>query len=432
MNSNSLYGACTRCGTLFTYSPLSLIIQCPLCQNVQSKELPQPATFSTAVTSPPTLNPFLNLHNCPVCHFSFSGAPNAPLIQCPLCRTTFDSLGSLSNQPLRSLITTSMPLSFPQDSSIPIPLPTQQHNPYLGYVSHEPSPTPSNLASFPHFPTPTPILSSLLPISSNNDRLHSSNSATTMNSKLPISDPTDSEPVAPKRASNAYMLFCKENRRRLRSEQPDLPFGRIGQKLGEIWRSLTPEEKRPYEEIAMDDRERYKGEMKAYQNATLFSTLNRKRGLMPLALSNPNISVLNTPAFPTIAQNTDINISPSSFQLPFQQQPNLISFLPSSSSTIPFSSQQYPDHLGLTISSSQSNSTPTSIPSSIFTQNLHVPTNYTTNVTLSLSTQSLIGSTEELALPSGPPSTTSTTSTLTLAPSASTEASSSSSSQKIL
>merc|ERR1711990_133725 len=36
------------------------------------------------------------------------------------------------------------------------------------------------------------------------------------------------DPNAPKRASNAYMIFCKERRARLKEENPELPFGRIG------------------------------------------------------------------------------------------------------------------------------------------------------------------------------------------------------------
>jgi len=72
------------------------------------------------------------------------------------------------------------------------------------------------------------------------------------------------DPHAPKRASNAYMIFCKERRQRLKLEHPDLPFGRIGAQLGEMWRNFSPEEKKPYEDRAVQDRERYKREMELY------------------------------------------------------------------------------------------------------------------------------------------------------------------------
>lgn len=72
------------------------------------------------------------------------------------------------------------------------------------------------------------------------------------------------DPNAPKAASNAYMIFCKENRPKLKEEHPELPFGRLGAKLGEVWRALSPEEKKPYEDRAADDRERYRKEMESY------------------------------------------------------------------------------------------------------------------------------------------------------------------------
>ena len=37
-----------------------------------------------------------------------------------------------------------------------------------------------------------------------------------------------------------------------------------GKRLGEIWRSMTASEKRKYEELALEDNHRYRGEMAAY------------------------------------------------------------------------------------------------------------------------------------------------------------------------
>lgn len=94
------------------------------------------------------------------------------------------------------------------------------------------------------------------------------------------------DPNAPKAASNAYMIFCKERRAELKQENPDLvigsrsyymftnliymcvarqAFGKIGAKLGEIWRTMSSEEKRPYEERASADRERYRRQMESYK-----------------------------------------------------------------------------------------------------------------------------------------------------------------------
>lgn len=70
----------------------------------------------------------------------------------------------------------------------------------------------------------------------------------------------------PKAVCNAYMVFCKTRRNELKYENPDLPFGKIGAKLGEIWRNMTNDEKRPYEDRAAIDRERYRREMLEYQS----------------------------------------------------------------------------------------------------------------------------------------------------------------------
>ena len=42
------------------------------------------------------------------------------------------------------------------------------------------------------------------------------------------------------------MLFSKEHRPKLKEEEPDLTFGQIGKKLGEMWRALSDEEKEEY------------------------------------------------------------------------------------------------------------------------------------------------------------------------------------------
>ena len=42
------------------------------------------------------------------------------------------------------------------------------------------------------------------------------------------------------------MLFSKEHRQEVKDENPDISFGQIGKKLGEMWRALSDEEKEAY------------------------------------------------------------------------------------------------------------------------------------------------------------------------------------------
>jgi len=88
------------------------------------------------------------------------------------------------------------------------------------------------------------------------------------------------DPQAPKRASNAYMIFCKERRATLKVEHPELAFGKLGQMLGDIWRKLSADEKRPYEQRAQGDRDRYKKEMGNYAEVSPSAANNNNNNNM--------------------------------------------------------------------------------------------------------------------------------------------------------
>lgn len=73
------------------------------------------------------------------------------------------------------------------------------------------------------------------------------------------------DPNAPKRASTSYLYFSNEMRPKLKERQPELTFGELGQKLGEMFRKLTPEEKEKYEKLAREDKARFSKETAAYK-----------------------------------------------------------------------------------------------------------------------------------------------------------------------
>ena len=52
------------------------------------------------------------------------------------------------------------------------------------------------------------------------------------------------DPAAPRAPMNAYMLFCKERRPAVSEQNPELPFGQVGSRLGETWRSMSAAEKK--------------------------------------------------------------------------------------------------------------------------------------------------------------------------------------------
>jgi ubiquitin len=56
----------------------------------------------------------------------------------------------------------------------------------------------------------------------------------------------ESKTVKKKREPGPYMIFCKKMRPKVVKENPELTFGEVGRKLGEMWRELSDEEKKKY------------------------------------------------------------------------------------------------------------------------------------------------------------------------------------------
>ena len=49
-----------------------------------------------------------------------------------------------------------------------------------------------------------------------------------------------------KRPLSGFMKFSQEHRAKVKEENPDITFGGIGKKLGEMWRALSDKEKESY------------------------------------------------------------------------------------------------------------------------------------------------------------------------------------------
>ncbi|RJE18329.1 hypothetical protein PHISCL_09341 [Aspergillus sclerotialis] len=72
------------------------------------------------------------------------------------------------------------------------------------------------------------------------------------------------DPNAPKRGLSAYMFFANEQREKVREDNPGISFGQVGKMLGEKWKNLSDEDRRPYEEKAAADKKRYEDEKASY------------------------------------------------------------------------------------------------------------------------------------------------------------------------
>jgi len=72
------------------------------------------------------------------------------------------------------------------------------------------------------------------------------------------------DPNAPKKPKNAFMFFANDKRESVKAKHPKFKTTEISTKLGEMWKSLSEAEKKPYEKQAENDKGRYEKEMKAY------------------------------------------------------------------------------------------------------------------------------------------------------------------------
>jgi len=69
----------------------------------------------------------------------------------------------------------------------------------------------------------------------------------------------------PKRPLSSYMFFSRDHRAIVQKENPEAKFAQVGKILGAKWKSMSPEDKKPYIEMNAVDKIRYEREMKAYK-----------------------------------------------------------------------------------------------------------------------------------------------------------------------
>ena len=217
---------------------------------------------------------------CPGCGSLLSPPPGITTFQCSKCHTIMEqpAAPSLSSSPLASLSASISASPFPSTSNSPLSsAPTSStnspasHNTTLSSLPSSSlpsqSPTPLSSVSASAFSTPLQTHSALTTLTSASALSSGTASPTpSSTSSSSSSKKKRKDPQAPKRSSNAYMVFCQEQRNQLKEAEPSLAFGKLGKRLGEIWRNMTPEEKQPYEDRAGRDRGRYKQEMTKYQS----------------------------------------------------------------------------------------------------------------------------------------------------------------------
>lgn len=77
---------------------------------------------------------------------------------------------------------------------------------------------------------------------------------------------TKKDPNAPKKGKTGFFIFAQEKRPYAKASLPDgAPVTEVARMLGNMWKKLSNAEKKPYQNKASIDQQRYKNEMAAYK-----------------------------------------------------------------------------------------------------------------------------------------------------------------------
>ena len=78
------------------------------------------------------------------------------------------------------------------------------------------------------------------------------------------------DPRKPKRSKSSYLFFCNKNRseiiKKLKKENSKFKIGDVQRILGSMWKELSEEEKQPYVNQSLEDKEVYQQKMEEYNN----------------------------------------------------------------------------------------------------------------------------------------------------------------------
>ncbi|GFH32695.1 HMG box domain-containing protein [Haematococcus lacustris] len=74
------------------------------------------------------------------------------------------------------------------------------------------------------------------------------------------------DPNAPKKPLSSYMIWCQENRERIKTDHPDMKLTEISSEMGRQWKEVDEDTKKEYHAKAETEKGKYK---KAMEGTTL-------------------------------------------------------------------------------------------------------------------------------------------------------------------
>ena len=70
--------------------------------------------------------------------------------------------------------------------------------------------------------------------------------------------------TTPNKSLSPFIIFNKENREKIKTDNPGVSFGELGRLIGNAWKALDITQKEIYEQKSLVDKQRYATEMNAY------------------------------------------------------------------------------------------------------------------------------------------------------------------------
>jgi hypothetical protein len=71
----------------------------------------------------------------------------------------------------------------------------------------------------------------------------------------------------PKGAKNAFLYYSMAVREEIKNQNPEASLGELSRIIGQSWKDLDAEEQQPYNNLAVEDKQRYQSEVAAFQAA---------------------------------------------------------------------------------------------------------------------------------------------------------------------
>ena len=85
--------------------------------------------------------------------------------------------------------------------------------------------------------------------------------------KFPTKKKATKDPNKPKKGNTAWIFFTNDMREKVKGENPEAKTTDLTKIMSPMWKALTDEEKKPYQEMAVADKVRYEKEMEGYKSS---------------------------------------------------------------------------------------------------------------------------------------------------------------------